>query len=144
MDHRRHVGFAIRTLSNLVKRNIDNSIEKRHIDNQTTMHGWVIGYLYDHRNSDIFQRDLEEEFSVRRSTATAILQLMEKNGLITRQAVACDARLKKLVLTTKAIEMHELIVKDIEQFEKRLIQGLSDEELNVFFATIEKMKMNLE
>ena len=37
-------------------------------------------HLSDNDKKDIFQRDLEEEFSVSMLTATGILQLMEKNN----------------------------------------------------------------
>ena len=63
------------------------------------MQGWIIGYLYQNRDKEVFQRDIQEQFSIRRSTVTGILQLMEKNGLITRSSVERDARLKKLELT---------------------------------------------
>ena len=36
----------------------------------------------------MFQRDVEAEFNIRRSTATGILQLMEKNGFLLREPVA--------------------------------------------------------
>ena len=45
----------------------------------------------------VFQRDVERAFGLSRSTATGILQLMEKNGLILRESVHNDARLKSLV-----------------------------------------------
>lgn len=144
MEHKRMVGFEIRTLSNLMKRYIDNITSKKYVDNLTGIHGLVIGYLYSRRNRDVFQRDLEEEFSIRRSTATAILQLMERNALITRKSVSYDARLKKLVLTQKAIELHRMIANDINEFENRLTKGISGKELNYFFETIDKFKKNLE
>ncbi len=37
---------------------------------------------------EIFQKDIEAEFNIRRSTATGILKLMEKNGFINRQTSA--------------------------------------------------------
>ena len=49
------------------------------------MQGWIIDYIYDRGNDPVFQRDIEKEFTIRRSTATELLKLMEKNGLITRQ-----------------------------------------------------------
>lgn len=144
MEHDKYVSFEIRTLTNLLRRHVDASSTKKYIDNLTGMHGWVIGYLYDRRDKDVFQRDLEEEFTVRRSTATAILQLMEKNELVTRQPVSYDARLKKLELTPKALELHRMIAKDIEQMEKLLTKGISEQELAAFFVTIGKLKKNIE
>jgi len=108
------------------------------------MHGWIIGYLYDHQENDIFQRDFENEFSIRRSTATAILQLMEKKELITRNPVKYDARLKKIILTDKAIEIHEMVAREIDQMEEQLTRGISGEELETFFTIMRKMKKNIE
>ena len=93
---------------------------------------------------DIYQRDIQEQFSVRRSTATGILQLMEKNGLITRSPVSHDARLKKLTLTPKAVEQHQRIVKGIRTVEERVSQCLTPEERRTFLGLCEKIAANLE
>ena len=53
----------------------------------------------------VYQRDVEGALSMSRSTATGILQLMEKNGLIQRKNVESDARLKSLIPTEKAIRL---------------------------------------
>ena len=144
MKHDREVGFKVRTLSNLAKRRLDSIILKKHADTPTIMHGWVIDYLYDNQDHDVFQRDLERKFSIRRSTVTVILQLMEKNELIVRQSVDYDARLKKLQLTDKAIEMHKLISNDIVELENTLRKGISEKELDDFLATIDKMIENIK
>lgn len=140
----KHVGGEIKTLSNLIKRRFDNSKVISEIDKLTGMHGWFIGYIYHNRDKDIFQRDLEEEFSIRRSTATGILQLMEKNELIIREPVDYDARLKKLVLTAKAIAVHEAITREIDRIEADITKGLTKEEIDTFLLILNKMKKNLE
>lgn len=144
MKHKKTIGFEIRTISNLIKRKLEKSPTKQYIDNLTGTHGWIIGYLCHNSDKDIFQKDLENEFSIRRSTATGILKLMEKNELIIRESVPSDARLKKIILTQKALDIHKLVVKDIKQLETQLIQGLSNEEVEAFFSIIEKMKKNME
>ena len=55
------------------------------------------------QSEDVFQRDIEEAFSLRPPTASEILKKMEQNGLISRQPVSYDARLKKIVLLPKAL-----------------------------------------
>ncbi len=137
------VGYEIKTLSNLIKRRIDNSAVFS--EEVTGMHGWIIGFLYHNRDKrDIFQRDIEAEFSIRRSTVTGILQLMEKNNLIRREPVEYDARLKKLVLTPRAIEIHEAIHKELDNLEQQLSKDLTKEELSAFFKVIRKMRKNIE
>lgn len=143
MLNKRAIGFQIRALNNLIKRDIERT-HPAELDRTKGVHGWAIGYFYNNRNRDIFQRDFEEHFSIRRSTATGILQLMEKNGLITRESVETDKRLKKIMLTEKAIEIHNTIIKDIESREARLSRNLTDEELEAFFKIVDKIKANLE
>ena len=138
------IGFNIRKLSNLIKRDIEKSRIKLGFDDIKGINGWAIAFLYENRDKDIFQRDFEEKFSIRRSTASVILKTMEQKGFILRKSDSKDARLKKIVLTDKAIETHRKITKEIEEREKRLRQNISDEELKVFFNCIEKFCSNME
>lgn len=143
MQKEKHLGFEIRTLSNLVKRYFEQQ-KPEEFDNSTGVHGWAIRYFYENRNKDIFQRDFEARFSIRRSTATNMLQLMEKNGIIRRESVSYDARLKKIVLTDKAVEIHKKATKNIEKIETTLKKGITEEELVSFYSVMEKIKANLE
>lgn len=81
---------------------------------------------------------------IRRSTATLILQLMEKNALLTREPVEYDARLKKLELTPKAIAIYERIREKSIEVEERLCRGLSEEEVAFFFSIMDEIRRNLE
>lgn len=134
------VGFKVRTLSVAIKRAIDASRPQ----GATNTHGWVIGYLYDNRHRDIYQRDIEKQFAVRRPTMTEILKLMEKNGLVNRVKDNTDGRLKKIVLTEKALKIHEHHEKNIETFENYITQGVSAAELQQFFAVMDKISANVK
>ena len=92
----------------------------------------------------VFQRDVESVFGMSRSTATGILQLMEKNGLILRESVASDARLKSLIPTEKAVDLDAQIGRSLCQSEQRLTAGLTAEQLAQFLETVERMSANLE
>ena len=144
MPPRETIGFDIRTLSILIKRYIDGSATKQYVDNLTGTHGWVIGYLYDNRDHDVYQRDLETQFSIRRSTATGILQLMEKNELILREPVESDARLKKLVLTEKALDIHKMVEEDRKRTEEQLTKDIDAQELAIFRKALKQMNRNME
>ena len=144
MFPKEHLGFDIRTLSLLIKRFIDDNGNKQYVDNLTGMHGWVIGYLYENRDRDIYQRDLESQFSIRRSPATGILQLMEKNGLILRESVASDARLKSLIPTQRAVHLDKQIGEYLQRTEQRLTQGLTDEQIALFLNIAAHMSLNLD
>lgn len=138
-----NIGFEIKTVNNMIKRRVEMSEVKREIDNITGTHSQVVRYIAKHKGEDIFQRDLEEEFEIRRSTATGIINLMEKNGLVVREKVDYDARLKKLVLTDKALEINDIIDEDIIRIESLITRDISKEELAVFHKVIMKIKTNL-
>ena len=63
----------IRRVDNLIFRKINQFARENDVEQATPMHGWIIGYLYRHRDTPVFQRDIEREFSITRSTVTNIL-----------------------------------------------------------------------
>ena len=138
------VGLAVRKLSNLIKRDIENSPSRIGVDTIKGVNGWAIRYFYENREKDIFQKDFEERFSIRPSTASKILKTMEDKGYIKRVSVESDARLKKIILTETAVELHKRITADIAAREMRLRQNVTDEELQNFFRVMEKFTANLE
>ena len=143
MEEKRHIGIAARCLNHEIGRAVRAVISEEFGDSATGVQSWIVRYLYDHGEEDVFQKDLESQFSVRRSTMTTILQLMEKNGLIKKEAVSRDARLKKLILTPVAIEMQDRIRSGIDTLEAKMREGISDKDLDTFFSVAEKIKENL-
>lgn len=137
------IGFEIRKLDHMLGRNMQAHVRAAGIDEVTLMHGWIIRYLYMNRGKDIFQRDIEQYFSIGRSTVTNIIQLMEKKGYILRESVEHDARLKKVILTEKGIRSHEMIENLIDRINASLVEGIKDEELEIFYSVIEKLRKNL-
>ena len=139
----RHLGLEVHRLEKLMARQRGYSAAHQDADRQTGMHGYLLRYLYENQERDVFQRDIEKAFSISRSSVTVTLQLMEKNGLIRRESVAQDARLKRIVLTQKARDLHRQIEADILAFESNLARGISEEEQEVFLRVAKKMQENL-
>lgn len=139
----RHLGLEVHRLEKLMARQRGYSAVHQDADRQTGMHGYLLRYLYENQERDVFQRDIEKVFSISRSSVTVTLQLMEKNGLIRRESVAQDARLKRIVLTQKARDLHRQIEADILAFESNLARGISEEEQEVFLRVAKKMQENL-
>ena len=97
----RKIGPEIHCTDLKLSRNLSAHVRKSGVDEVTMMHGWIIRYLYENREQDIFQKDIEQRFAVGRSTVTNLIQLMEKKGFVKRESVKQDARLKKVILTEK-------------------------------------------
>lgn len=145
MNHKmERVGFEIRKLHCMTSKALENNVKAAGIDEGTLMHGWILRYLYENREREVFQKDIEKFFLIGRSTVTGIIQTMERNGYIVRESVTSDARLKKVLLTQKGIENHQLIEETIDQTERELLQGIQPEELEVFMSVACKMRENLK
>ena len=141
METKREVTFAVRRLVNLIRRLAEGGLG---VDGHITpMQGRVIGYVTHHAPEPVYQRDLEREFQVRRSTASAILQTMEKSGLIKREPVPTDARLKRLVLTARAVAFHERFRRQIASVEAVIVDGVTPEEMETFFRVVGHFEQNL-
>lgn len=140
----RKLGFEIGRTSRLIRRVMDNSSTKEYIDKVTGTHGWALGYFHSNRDKDIFQKDFEKEFDIRRSTASRILSLMEENGMITRESVPYDARLKKIVLTEKAFRIQKEVIAFFDSLESEYIKGISEDELMTFYLVLDKINDNIE
>ncbi len=103
----------------------------------------TMGYLLLQDGSDVYQKDIEQFFKLRRSTVSSLLKTLEKKGLIQRQAVPHDARLKKLVLTESGRQFSSFAGQTFLQLNELMVQGLSLEELTTLSTLLERLETNL-
>ena len=120
MGSDREIGYEIRVLNNTIRNSINSMKLNKAIESNphtTRLHAWVIGFVF-HSKNPVYQKDIETEFQIKRSTASTLLASMEKNGLITRRSVDHDARLKQVILTDKARKMHETFLVTAKKVEE--------------------------
>lgn len=137
MKYSEAVGRNIKILNNYFRRR-SQDFEKCGVN------GHILFYLYKNRKNDVYQKDIEDAFSIRRSTATGVLQRMEKNGLIVRTPCSFDARLKTIGITDKAMSILQSIDESIERTETIVRKDISENDLSIFFKVINKMIKNME
>lgn len=140
----RKIPFEIKTLDNMINRKICENEKRRHDKSISHVHVSILKYLYQNRDKTVYQSDIERKIGVRRSTISGILKTMEKMGFIKRLDSDVDARKKEIFLTNKSINKYKEMEKKVTQFETLLTNGISYEELNVFFSVIDKLKENLK
>lgn len=135
------IGLKIHIVSRQIKRKMDTVVNKY---NLTGVQSAILGYIYKKSKKGlVYAKDIEKDFDMRRATATGILQLMEKQGLIKREKENADARLKSIKLTEKALEIQKEIEKVIKESEKNLRKDLSEKEIKEFLGILSKMSKNI-
>lgn len=138
-----HTGRLVRMLNHQLKRN-QKPEEAVEDDELTPMQRHILNYiLLETLHRDIYQKNLEEEFQVRKSTVSGILKLMEKNGFIYRESVKEDARLKRILPTKKAEAMRPSILEHIHETEIRMTEGVSEQDLFLCKKVLYQMCQNL-
>ena len=140
----RQLGFELKAANNMIRRKMEVIFAQQDSHELNGMQGPLLGYLYHKsRNGDVYQKDVEREFRIRRSTATVMLQSLEQKGYLIRVASTEDARLKRIFLTEKAIEHHNMIEEQIRIFNRELEDGITEEEKRTFLTILDKMVQNL-
>ena len=135
-------GAQINLLSRMLKRRLNVTLQGLGI---TAIQSRVMFYIMDHCPAGpVSQRDVEQASSLSRSTATGILQQLEEKGLLRRESVPSDARLKNLVPTPRAAELDAEVRACLRQSEAVLTRGLSDGQVQLFKETLATMAANLE
>ena len=101
------LGLALQRVQNTFNRNADYYARKIGLTGTQML---IIEYLASFaQNKPIYQKDIEHEFNIRKSTATNVLRLMAEKDLITKKVDPHDTRLKAIILTDKAVKLEQKI-----------------------------------
>ena len=134
-------GAWVNLISHRVKRQLDRSLADLGINGFQSR---VLHYIRAHyREGPVFQRDVENVFAISRSTATGILQHLEREGYISREGVQQDGRLKSLVPTEKGTRLDDQVHACLQQTEQEMIAGISPGQIQMFIEIVSKMSSNL-
>lgn len=137
-----NLGLEIRVLSNLIYNRLNQATMEA--ENLTIHHYWILSYLMSNSDNEVYQRDIEQLLSVKRSTANEMLRTMEARGYIRRTLSAEDARRNVLRVTETGIAAHEHLDQDLYQFMPRFFGDIPHSELEQFQRTLNTLKENIE
>ena len=135
----KNLGVLINKIANQLKRKMDKEMNENY--NLTKTQSLVLSYI--NSNKEIYQKDIEKRFSIRRSTATEILNLMEKRNLIKRTPSKIDKRLNNIEITEEGIKLEKVGKEKIKELEKHMTKSLTKEEKKELIRLLEKVEQNL-
>ena len=139
----RILSIEIRAVSKAVDRYLGESMPLS-AKETTGGNAHIIMFLARNRDREIYQHTIEQKFCITRSTASRVLALMEKKGLIARESVAHDARCKRIVLTDKADAIVAHLTANGERVERLLVDGFTQAEQDALHDYVERMRANIE
>ena len=136
----RRIGMEIRVLSKYMERYLYNIPGIDFL--LSGPQGLILLYICKN-DEEVYQKDIEKYFNIRRSTATGLLNSLEKNGYIIKEPVENDKRMKKIKATDHAYSTVEKIEDHVIQLEEIMLNGIDENEVKQFRNTISKMTLNL-
>ena len=99
--------------------------------------------LLAHESDQVFrQRDIERALNYSNPTVTGLLNRLEQKGFIVRRIDPEDSRARIISLTDKAFEIVGEIYQSIRQTEQMILDGFSQEELDILMPLMSRMAKN--
>lgn len=141
-ERTKQLGYRFRVVDKLIQRYFSTRMVNDGKE-LTRMQCGTIRYLIENDDREVFQKDFEKDFAITGATATNILKLMEKGGIIERVPLKRDGRLKKLVLTQKGYQLDAKAQDNIERLEIGMLKGISEEDVAIFSDVMERITQNI-
>lgn len=93
-------------------------------------------------NSGYTQDELSQQLVIDKSTVAKVLSQLEANGFITKITNSNDRRAFNIFPTDKALTIYPQILEIKDKWHRKITEGLSDIECDVFQKLMEKVMEN--
>ncbi|HEY8423782.1 MAG TPA: MarR family transcriptional regulator [Clostridia bacterium] len=128
-----------------------NGLLLQHLNDICINHGLtgkqflLLRFFYQNQDQKehILQTKIQNNFRLRRSTITSVLQTLEKKGMIVRKTDETDQRKKVVIMTDQAKDIIERIEQDAKKSDDMLLSIFSDEEYNSLVDMLDRICENL-
>lgn len=139
-QHEKDVGYQLRELGIYIKRYIESVDRDEEFQQMRGIQMWALHYLLNHQHETVVQKDLEENLSVRKSTASKLIERMLKHELVETNISPQDRRKKEIHITEKGIAFLENAHEMKKKMEADLRKNLTDDEVEQLLIIINKIK----
>lgn len=137
------IGKMLHRVENQIHRKLDSIAAAQGI---TVVQHIILAYLWEHgKHRDVFQKEIEQVFDVRRSSASNVLGLLEKKNYIQRQSVSADARVKRICLTEEGKAVYLSVRNEMQIVEQSLNKAFIDEqERDLFLDMLQRLSEQVQ
>ena len=138
VDWELRLGFLIHDVSRLRRSAFDRCLKPLNV---TRSQWWVLAYLS--REDGMTQSQLAEELDLGKVAVGGLIDLLEKAGLLRRDADPSDRRINRIFLEPKSKQLIARMRKVSHRLNGRILDGLDDTKLEAAATTLDAMKRNL-
>ena len=137
---RQPIGYLIKQIADKMKATADADLKEK---NLTLSQIKVLEYVSSNGGT-VTQKSIEEYLDVAHPTVVGIVSRMEKNGHLVCHVDKDDRRNKVVELTEQAAHMAHEVQDDIAMREEKLLQGLTEDEVECLSRVLEIIYKNID
>lgn len=104
----------------------------------------VVLIIVRHNCEFIVQQDLVDIMGKDKSVILRMVDALESDGLLKRVADPNDRRRNILELTERGVSLTNRVFEIEDQVSKELLQGISKDDLDVFYGVIDRIRENAQ
>lgn len=134
------LGFELRKTMNTFNKRIENSYFIYLHPELRGKNIFILNYLAKNEKEDIFQKDIEKEFGLHKSSVSDIISCLEGYGYITRECLIEDSRFKNLHITETGKAICQDFKSELDKIELELQTKLSAEEISDIVMNLIKIQ----
>lgn len=134
------LGITFKRIFNIMHQGMNDNLKQFDL---TISQLHIIIYLYQNKDEDISQRNIEKNFKLSNPTINGLLNRLETKGFIKKTISKKDARFKTIHLTTKSISMYQEILTSFNMMEQKIVKDISKEDLIIFEKVLNKILENI-
>ena len=136
---KKRIGHRIRVLHWCTDQAMTHALAQMEL---TAAQGHIMGFLA-HRQQPPCSRDIEEAFRLSHPTVSGLLSRLEKKGFIALRSDENDRRCKRIYVLDKGWQCHEMMHQIINERERRIVEGFTPEEQELFAAFLQRAITNM-
>lgn len=136
LKHAKHILPHIKFLHDRAEKMANNSLREKDL---TLAQAHVLGYLRAKPDFQAPSKELEKSMNVAQSTSAGLIARLEKKSFIETFTDPNDKRVKLVQLTNVGLTAMQEIKGKFDAVEDKLLENLTEEEKETFFALIRKI-----
>lgn len=130
----------IRSIAEKIKSKADQKVNELGLNSQQ---GRMIGYIYEHQDNGIIQKDLAEVFQRKEASITSMLQGLERKGYIERKVPSDNERQKNIYVLPKGENLIQDFNEAFKDIENSITETLTENEKDVLLSLLIEVNQNL-
>ena len=140
MDRELSCGQLMKRIHDELERRANNALKQSGL---TMVQAWVLLSLSEQPDKTLSMKQLERALNVSQSTCSGIVSRLEAKGFVESEYRPDDLRIKHVTITPAGEASKNATALDVENMDRILFEGFTDEERELYRSFLERTCENL-